>query len=147
MGRSRPGRPVRRRRRDPRPDRLHRPAGRLPPSERRPVPHRRRGRSRPGPLAHQHPQPVLPDGCPAVALDLPDLTRAPRPAAPPQIPGHDQIVKVIHTSGTTSAPKGVQIRRHGLDELLTSLRARTRPEIFERYLSIVPLSLLIEQVA
>nr|WP_282190157.1 AMP-binding protein [Streptomyces sp. S1D4-11] len=101
-------------------------------------------------LARWHtstPQPVLPDGCPAVALDLPDLTRAPRPAAPPQIPGHDQIVKVIHTSGTTSAPKGVQIRRHGLDELLTSLRARTRPEIFERYLSIVPLSLLIEQVA
>jgi long-subunit acyl-CoA synthetase (AMP-forming) len=93
------------------------------------------------------PQPVLPDGCPAVALDLPALTRAPRPAAPPQIPAHDQIVKVIHTSGTTSAPKGVQIRRHGLDELLTSLRARTRPEIFERYLSIVPLSLLIEQVA
>lgn len=93
------------------------------------------------------PQPVLADGCPAVPLDLPALTRAPRPAAPPQIPGHDQIVKVIHTSGTTSAPKGVQIRRHGLDELLTSLRARTRPEIFERYLSIVPLSLLIEQVA
>ncbi|MGW1505113.1 AMP-binding protein [Streptomyces mirabilis] len=93
------------------------------------------------------PQPVLPDGCPALPLDLPALTRAPRPAAPPQIPAHDQIVKVIHTSGTTSAPKGVQIRRHGLDELLTSLRARTRPEIFERYLSIVPLSLLIEQVA
>ncbi|MFF7601341.1 AMP-binding protein [Streptomyces mirabilis] len=93
------------------------------------------------------PQPVLPDGCPALPLDLPALTRAPRPATPPQIPAHDQIVKVIHTSGTTSAPKGVQIRRHGLDELLTSLRARTRPEIFERYLSIVPLSLLIEQVA
>lgn len=101
-------------------------------------------------LARWHagtPQPVLPDGCPAVALDLPALARAPRPAAPPRIPAHDQIVKVIHTSGTTSAPKGVQIRRHGLDELLTSLRARTRPEIFERYLSIVPLSLLIEQVA
>ncbi|MET7898991.1 AMP-binding protein [Streptomyces mirabilis] len=101
-------------------------------------------------LARWHagtPQSVLPDGCPALPLDLPALTRAPRPAAPPQIPAHDQIVKVIHTSGTTSAPKGVQIRRHGLDELLTSLRARTRPEIFERYLSIVPLSLLIEQVA
>lgn len=101
-------------------------------------------------LARWHagtPQSVLPDGCPVLPLDLPDLTRAPRPAAPPQIPAHDQIVKVIHTSGTTSAPKGVQIRRHGLDELLTSLRARTRPEIFERYLSIVPLSLLIEQVA
>lgn len=101
-------------------------------------------------LARWHagtPQSVLPDGCPVLTLDLPALTRAPRPAAPPRIPAHDQIVKVIHTSGTTSAPKGVQIRRHGLDELLTSLRARTRPEIFERYLSIVPLSLLIEQVA
>ncbi|GAX57648.1 AMP-binding protein [Streptomyces olivochromogenes] len=101
-------------------------------------------------LARWHagtPRSVLPDGCPVLPLDLPGLARAPRPAAPPQIPAHDQIVKVIHTSGTTSAPKGVQIRRHGLDELLTSLRARTRPEIFERYLSIVPLSLLIEQVA
>ncbi|MET8413459.1 AMP-binding protein [Streptomyces sp. NPDC005195] len=91
-------------------------------------------------------EPVLPAGCPTTALDLPALLARP-PAGHPPVPGHDAVVKVIHTSGTTSAPKGVQIRRHGLDALLTSLRTRTRPAIFERYLSIVPLSLLIEQVA
>ncbi|MET9125003.1 AMP-binding protein [Streptomyces sp. NPDC004528] len=92
------------------------------------------------------PDPVLPAGCPTTALDLPALLARP-PAPHPPVPDHDAVVKVIHTSGTTSAPKGVQIRRHGLDALLTSLRTRTRPAIFERYLSIVPLSLLIEQVA
>ncbi|MFF2996116.1 AMP-binding protein [Streptomyces sp. NPDC057950] len=92
------------------------------------------------------PDPVLPAGCPTTALDLPALLARP-PAPHPPVPDHDTVVKVIHTSGTTSAPKGVQIRRHGLDALLTSLRTRTRPAIFERYLSIVPLSLLIEQVA
>lgn len=91
---------------------------------------------------------VLADGCPVTLLDVAKLlTEAPADAPRREVPEQDAVVKVIHTSGTTSAPKGVRIRRHGLDELLTSLRARTRPAVFERYLSIVPLSLLIEQVA
>ncbi|UXY33067.1 AMP-binding protein [Streptomyces sp. HUAS TT20] len=91
---------------------------------------------------------VLPEGCPVTEIDLAAL-RAAAPATAPTwpVPAEDAIVKVIHTSGTTSAPKGVQIRRHGMDALLTSLRARTGTALFERYLSIVPLSLLIEQVA
>ena len=59
-------------------------------------------------------------------------------------PGH--VGKVIHTSGTTSRPKGVRIRLNGLDALLASLRRRIAPGHFGRYLSVVPLSLLIEQV-
>lgn len=91
---------------------------------------------------------VLRADCPVVPIDVRALlAQAPATAAPRQVPAEDAVVKVIHTSGTTSAPKGVQIRRHGLDALLTSLRARTEPAVFERYLSIVPLSLLIEQVA
>ncbi|MFJ7208367.1 AMP-binding protein [Streptomyces sp. NPDC098789] len=92
---------------------------------------------------------VLPESCPVTALDIKALlAEIPAGGLPrPPVPAEDAIVKVIHTSGTTSAPKGVQIRRHGLDALLTSLRARTEPAVFERYLSIVPLSLLIEQVA
>ncbi|MFJ7270823.1 AMP-binding protein [Streptomyces sp. NPDC099050] len=94
---------------------------------------------------------VLPAGCPVTPVGLPALPAGPPAAGPrpevPEVPEQDAVVKVIHTSGTTSAPKGVRIRRHGLDELLTSLRARARPALFERYLSIVPLSLLIEQVA
>ncbi|MFF1410638.1 AMP-binding protein [Streptomyces sp. NPDC058289] len=91
---------------------------------------------------------VLPAGCPVTPVDLPELLSGAPAAGPlPEVPAQDAVVKVIHTSGTTSAPKGVRIRRHGLDELLTSLRARIRPADFERYLSVVPLSLLIEQVA
>ncbi|MGW1774680.1 AMP-binding protein [Streptomyces sp. NPDC002104] len=91
---------------------------------------------------------VLPAGCPVTPVDLPALLAGPPAPGPrPEVPEQDAVVKVIHTSGTTSAPKGVRIRRHGLDELLTSLRARARPALFESYLSIVPLSLLIEQVA
>ncbi|MFJ3235662.1 AMP-binding protein [Streptomyces sp. NPDC086787] len=91
---------------------------------------------------------VLPDGCPVTPIDLPALLAAAPATAPAwPAPAHDAVVKVIHTSGTTSAPKGVRIRRHGMDALLASLRARTTTALFERYLSIVPLSLLIEQVA
>ena len=58
----------------------------------------------------------------------------------------DAIIKVIHTSGTTSQPKGVQIRRHGLDALVAALWQRARQGDYKRYLNLVPLSLLIEQV-
>ncbi|MGP3770652.1 AMP-binding protein [Streptomyces sp. SDT5-1] len=58
----------------------------------------------------------------------------------------DRIIKVIHTSGTTGAPKGVKIRSAGLFALLESLDTVCPQGIFERYLSLVPFSLLIEQV-
>jgi long-chain acyl-CoA synthetase len=60
---------------------------------------------------------------------------------------HDRIVKIIHTSGTTGVPKGVRIRRRGLEALLDSLFEVIPDGAFRRYLSLVPLSLLIEQVA
>ncbi|ARJ41016.1 AMP-dependent synthetase [Pantoea alhagi] len=58
----------------------------------------------------------------------------------------DAIIKVLHTSGTTSQPKGVRIRRHGLDALVAALWQCARPDDYQRYLNLVPLSLLIEQV-
>jgi long-subunit acyl-CoA synthetase (AMP-forming) len=58
----------------------------------------------------------------------------------------DGICKVIHTSGTTSRPKGVRIRRHGLDALLDALWTCADEHDYRRYLSLVPFSLLIEQV-
>ncbi|MFB9291173.1 AMP-binding protein [Pseudoduganella plicata] len=60
--------------------------------------------------------------------------------------GADRVCKVIHTSGTTSSPKGVRIREHGLDALLASLWGNATPQDYERYLNLVPFSLLIEQV-
>ncbi|GAA2661565.1 AMP-binding protein [Streptomyces vastus] len=58
----------------------------------------------------------------------------------------DQIIKIIHTSGTTGAPKGVKIRAAGLGALLSSLDEVSPSEVYDRYLSLVPFSLLVEQV-
>ena len=58
----------------------------------------------------------------------------------------DSVIKVIHTSGTTSRPKGVKIRRDGLGALVEALWQRARRDDYQRYLVLVPLSLLIEQV-
>ncbi|ROM97173.1 AMP-binding protein [Pseudomonas brassicacearum] len=60
--------------------------------------------------------------------------------------GADSVIKVIHTSGTTSKPKGVKIRRDGLSALVQALWQRARRDDYQRYLVLVPLSLLIEQV-
>ena len=82
---------------------------------------------------------------------LPLSTDGPVPSAPlvlaPEGVGEaDWECKVIHTSGTTSRPKGVRIRAAALNELLGSLRSVMPRGAFARYLSVVPFSLLIEQV-
>lgn len=81
---------------------------------------------------------------------LPLSTDQPVPSAPlvlePDDAGTDWECKVIHTSGTTSRPKGVRIRAAALSELLGSLRSVMPRGAFTRYLSLVPFSLLIEQV-
>ncbi|BDH12493.1 AMP-binding protein [Streptomyces hygroscopicus] len=82
---------------------------------------------------------------------LPLSTDGPVPSAPlvlaPDGVGEaDWECKVIHTSGTTSRPKGVRIRAAALNELLGSLRSVMPRGAFARYLSVVPFSLLIEQV-
>ncbi|MGC0401851.1 long-chain acyl-CoA synthetase [Streptomyces sp. SAI-126] len=58
----------------------------------------------------------------------------------------DRIIKIIHTSGTTGAPKGVKIRAAGLGALLSSLDEVSPSGVYDRYLSLVPFSLLVEQV-
>ncbi|MGH8438068.1 MAG: AMP-binding protein [Pseudomonas sp.] len=58
----------------------------------------------------------------------------------------DWVCKIIHTSGTTSRPKGVKQSLGGLSVMLESLLQRVPGEIHQHYLSLVPLSLLIEQV-
>ncbi|MFC5722752.1 AMP-binding protein [Streptomyces gamaensis] len=62
------------------------------------------------------------------------------------IPSDERIIKIIHTSGTTGAPKGVKIRAKALEALLVSLNSVSPTGVYARYLSLVPFSLLIEQV-
>jgi len=98
---------------------------------------------------------VLPAGCPVTAIDLPGLLEAARSVPLDRLADEiaaaedadDLVVKVVHTSGTTSMPKGVRVRLHGIEALLASLSGRVDDQAFTRYLSVVPLSLLIEQVA
>ncbi|MET7903015.1 AMP-binding protein [Streptomyces sp. NPDC005355] len=62
------------------------------------------------------------------------------------LPSDERIIKIIHTSGTTGAHKGVKIRAKALEALLASLNAVSPNGVYARYLSLVPFSLLIEQV-
>jgi long-chain acyl-CoA synthetase len=78
-------------------------------------------------------------------LRIDELTHVEAPA-PSLDWQNDWICKIIHTSGTTSKPKGVRIRAHALDVVLHSLRALTRPGDYARYLNLVPFSLLLEQI-
>src|SRR2546430_1761552 len=55
----------------------------------------------------------------------------------------DQICKIVHTSGTTSTPKGVMLRRGAVDDLIDSIASRVGVEAWQRYVSVVPLSLLV----
>lgn len=57
----------------------------------------------------------------------------------------DGIVSIIHTSGTTSKPKGVMIRDEAVSLLVDNVMKRL-PQQPLNYFSIVPMSLLIEQV-
>ena len=90
-----------------------------------------------GPTAH--PKPL------SVELDV-LLAQANLPAQRIWTREPHEVCKIIHTSGTTSRPKGVMIRSEGLSHLLRSLRKRSGAGHYRRYLSLVPLSLLIEQV-
>ncbi|MCV4284081.1 AMP-binding protein [Pseudomonas capsici] len=85
-------------------------------------------------------------------LDLPaskvrhlDLPATPQPLRD-EITGRNWICKIIHTSGTTSSPKGVRLSCNAIAQVLTSLRERMPANAHQRYLSLVPLSLLLEQV-
>lgn len=85
-------------------------------------------------------------------LDFPEerLRRIDVPAMEPALLGTpdegEWICKIIHTSGTTSRPKGVRLGTAAVGAVLTSLRQGMPAGAHRRYLSLVPLSLLLEQV-
>ncbi|MFI0712498.1 AMP-binding protein [Streptomyces inhibens] len=90
---------------------------------------------------------VLRPDCEVLPLSTDEpVPSAPLVLSPTGISHAEWECKVIHTSGTTSRPKGVRIRAEALDALLRSLRSVMPRGAFARYLSVVPFSLLIEQV-
>ncbi|MEE9615223.1 MAG: AMP-binding protein [Thermodesulfobacteriota bacterium] len=62
-----------------------------------------------------------------------------------EIPG-DRVVKIIYTSGTTGTPKGVMVTLGAIETVTASLVERSGASAFDRHLSLLPLSTLIEAI-
>lgn len=59
----------------------------------------------------------------------------------------DQAVRIIYTSGTTGTPKGVRIGSRQISASARGLVQASDATADDRYLSILPFSLLLEQIA
>ena len=66
---------------------------------------------------------------------------------PADLSAADQAGRVIYTSGTTGAPKGVRIGARQITASARGLVAASGASANDRYLSILPFSLLLEQIA
>lgn len=59
----------------------------------------------------------------------------------------DSVVKLTYTSGTTGEPKGVMLARDSLDAVAASLAGAVSPQPGERHLALMPLAVLLENIA
>lgn len=80
------------------------------------------------------------------SIFLPQIGESDAAHSAPEQSSVRSLCKVIHTSGSTSNPKGVRITIDGLDAVIHSLSSLVNPDYYKNYLSVVPFSLLIEQI-
>lgn len=74
------------------------------------------------------------------------ITQHPR-AAPPEVTIRpDDLVEIVYTSGTTAAPRGVMLTQRNLASNLEAIQPIVPPEPYYRFLSLLPLSHIFEQV-
>ena len=82
----------------------------------------------------------LPDS-PALVLFLGQLnTESPRDLAPPERASIDDLAYVIHTSGTTGRPKGVEISHKSIVNELTSMQVAPGFSAHDRMLALATIS-------
>lgn len=58
----------------------------------------------------------------------------------------DGVVKVTYTSGTTGSPKGVCLNESSMANVAISLLNETKADRYDRHLSLLPLSTLLENI-
>jgi len=68
-------------------------------------------------------------------------------AWPDDLSAADEASRIIYTSGTTGAPKGVVIGARQIGASARGLVAASGASASDRYLSVLPFSLLLEQIA
>ena len=60
---------------------------------------------------------------------------------------HPNTAKVTFTSGTTGTPKGVCLSQEGMEQVAHSLLGVLGPETAKRHVSVLPLAVLLENIA
>lgn len=90
---------------------------------------------------------LLPDDAHKIRVDhTPDTVNPLDVRVPQPHLNHHWVCKIIHTSGTTSRPKGVCLSEAAIGQTLQSLLEVIPEQCHQHYLSLVPLSLLLEQI-
>lgn len=72
-------------------------------------------------------------------------TWLPTDLAPAALP--DAVVKLTYTSGTTGDPKGVMLSAQALSAVTQSLAAAVMPQASDRHMTLMPLAVLLENIA
>jgi len=80
---------------------------------------------------------------PCLVLDTHGATRP----LPTDLSPADKAARIIYTSGTTGAPKGVRIGARQISASARGLVQASGANANDRYLSVLPFSLLLEQIA
>ncbi len=87
-------------------------------------------------------------GLRAIDIDFLPPELASLPASPQPAAGHeDDLAEIVYTSGTTGAPKGVMLTHRNIVSNIEDLAGAIPVGPQDRFLSILPLSHLFEQVA
>lgn len=89
----------------------------------------------------------VPAGVKTIDIDALSLGQNPKPHTPYPIPPESDLAEIVYTSGTTGDPKGVMLTHENIVSNIEGLAKAIESGPHDRFLSILPLSHMFEQVA